>query len=67
MIAPGVATIEIHDDADFRDHTEGARALQAAGARVVAPYWEEEYFVDPEQHFRERQIWNSYADRSARR
>jgi glyoxylase-like metal-dependent hydrolase (beta-lactamase superfamily II) len=47
----------------FRDHSDGARALQAAGARIVAPYWEQEYFLDPEQHFRERQIWNSYDNR----
>ena len=47
----------------FRDHTDGARALAAKGARIVAPYWEQEYLLDPEQHFRERQIWNSYDNR----
>jgi len=47
----------------FRDHTDGALRLAENGARVVAPYWEQEYFLDPEQHFRERQIWNSYDNR----
>ncbi len=47
----------------FRDHTDGALAFAAAGARVLAPVWEREYLVDPDQHFRERQTWNSYDNR----
>lgn len=47
----------------FRDHSDGALRLAGKGARVVAPYWEQEYFLDPEQHFRERQTWNSYDNR----
>ncbi|MEE2659431.1 MAG: MBL fold metallo-hydrolase [Candidatus Latescibacterota bacterium] len=47
----------------FRDHSDGALRLAAKGAKVVAPYWDQEYFLDPEQHFRERQIWNSYDNR----
>ena len=47
----------------FRDHTDGALRLADKGARVIAPYWDQEYFLDPEQHFRERQIWNSYDNR----
>ncbi|MEK7477555.1 MAG: MBL fold metallo-hydrolase [Candidatus Coatesbacteria bacterium] len=47
----------------FRDHTDGAIRLHAAGAGVLGPYWEQEYLVDPDQHFRERQTWNSYDNR----
>ena len=47
----------------FRDHTDGAIRLRNAGAKILAPYWEQEYLTDPEQHFRERQIWNSYDNR----
>lgn len=47
----------------FRDHTDGAARLAAAGARIVGPYWDQEYLLDPEQHFRERQMWNSYDNR----
>jgi glyoxylase-like metal-dependent hydrolase (beta-lactamase superfamily II) len=47
----------------FRDHTDGARAFSAAGAEVWAPYWEQEYLLDPAQHFSERQTWNSYDNR----
>ena len=69
----GLAADHLNDVADgpvtvllthhFRDHTDGAVRLAEKGARVVAPYWEQEYFLDPEQHFRERQIWNSYDNR----
>ncbi len=47
----------------FRDHTDGSIRLHAAGAKIHGPYWEEEYYLDPDQHFRERQIWNSYDNR----
>ncbi|HCL27137.1 MAG TPA: hypothetical protein DIC52_01715 [Candidatus Latescibacteria bacterium] len=47
----------------FRDHSDGALRLAARGALIIAPYWDQEYFLDPEQHFRERQIWNSYDNR----
>lgn len=47
----------------FRDHSDGARRLAAAGAEVLGPYWDQEYLVDPDQHFRERQIWNLYDNR----
>ena len=47
----------------FRDHTDGAIRLQEQGAKVLGPYWDQAYLVDPEQHFRERQIWNSYDNR----
>jgi len=47
----------------FRDHSDGAIRLEAAGAAVLGPYWEHEYLVDPDQHFRERQTWNSYDNR----
>ena len=47
----------------FRDHTDGALRLADKGARVIAPYWDQEYLVDPQQHFGERQIWNSYDNR----
>ncbi len=47
----------------FRDHTDGAIRLHEKGARVLGPYWDQEYLVDPEQHFRERQHWNSYDNR----
>lgn len=48
----------------FRDHSDGARRLHdQAGATVFANYWDALYYVDPEQHFRERQTWNSYDNR----
>jgi len=47
----------------FRDHTDGAIRLHEAGVEVLGPYWEQEYFLDPEQHFRERQLWNIYDNR----
>ena len=47
----------------FRDHTDGAIRLREKGARILGPYWDQEYLVDPEQHFRERQHWNSYDNR----
>ncbi|MEE3260030.1 MAG: MBL fold metallo-hydrolase [Candidatus Latescibacterota bacterium] len=47
----------------FRDHTDGALRLHEAGAEILGPYWDQEYLIDPEQHFRERQIWNSYDNR----
>ncbi|MCZ6680924.1 MAG: MBL fold metallo-hydrolase [Candidatus Poribacteria bacterium] len=47
----------------FRDHTDGAIRLHQAGAKIVGPYWDQEYLLDPDQHFRERQIWNSYDNR----
>jgi glyoxylase-like metal-dependent hydrolase (beta-lactamase superfamily II) len=47
----------------FRDHTDGAIRLRDRGATVIGPYWEQEYLIDPEQHFRERQHWNSYDNR----
>jgi glyoxylase-like metal-dependent hydrolase (beta-lactamase superfamily II) len=47
----------------FRDHTDGARQLKDAGAEVLGPFWDQDYLVDPEQVFRERQIWNSYDNR----
>ena len=47
----------------FRDHTDGAIRLREKGVRVFGPYWDQEYLVDPEQHFRERQHWNSYDNR----
>lgn len=47
----------------FRDHTDGARRLREKGARVLGPYWDQDYLVDPEQAFRERQVWNSYDNR----
>jgi len=47
----------------FRDHSAGADRFKAGGARIYAPYWEHAYYEDPEQHFRERQVWNSYDNR----
>ncbi len=47
----------------FRDHTDGAVRFKKLGARVFGPYWEREYLIDPEQHWRERQTWNSYDNR----
>lgn len=47
----------------FRDHTDGAIRLHAKGATVLGPYWDQEYLLDPDQHFRERQHWNSYDNR----
>ncbi|MDA0745525.1 MAG: MBL fold metallo-hydrolase [bacterium] len=47
----------------FRDHTDGAIRLHEAGATVLGPYWEQDYLLDPDQHFRERQIWNLYDNR----
>jgi glyoxylase-like metal-dependent hydrolase (beta-lactamase superfamily II) len=47
----------------FRDHSDGAIRLHAAGAEVLGNYWDQEYYLDPEQHFRERQTWNSYDNR----
>src|SRR5262245_47882362 len=47
----------------FRDHTDGAIRLHAAGIEVLGNYWDQEYYLDPEQHFRERQTWNSYDNR----
>lgn len=47
----------------FRDHTDGAIRLHEAGATVIGPYWDQEYLIDPDQHFRERQMWNSYDNR----
>ena len=29
----------------------------------MGPYWDQEYLLDPDQHFRERQIWNLYDNR----
>lgn len=47
----------------FRDHADGAIRLHAAGAEVWANAWDSEYYLDPEQHFRERLTWNSYDNR----
>ena len=47
----------------FRDHTDGAIRLKAKGVKVIGPYWDQEYLTDPDQHFRERQNWNSYDNR----
>ena len=47
----------------FRDHTDGAIRFKEAGATILCPYWEKDYLLDPEQHFRERQTWNSYDNR----
>ncbi len=47
----------------FRDHTDGALRLHQAGATILGPYWDQEYLLDPDQHFRERQFWNSYDNR----
>jgi glyoxylase-like metal-dependent hydrolase (beta-lactamase superfamily II) len=47
----------------FRDHTDGARRLKQKGVQVLGPYWDQDYLVDPEQVFRERQVWNSYDNR----
>ena len=47
----------------FRDHTDGAIRLHEKGATIIGPYWDQAYLVDPEQHFRERQQWNSYDNR----
>jgi len=47
----------------FRDHTDGAIRFKQLGARILGPYWERDYLIDPEQHWRERQIWNSYDNR----
>ncbi|MDP6113194.1 MAG: MBL fold metallo-hydrolase, partial [Planctomycetota bacterium] len=47
----------------FRDHSDGAIQLQEAGATVLGPYWDQDYLVDPDQCFRERQVWNSYDNR----
>jgi len=58
--APDLTVLLTHH---FRDHSDGAIRLHAAGATVLGPYWDQEYLVDPEQHFRERQTWNSYDNR----
>lgn len=47
----------------FRDHTDGAIRLHNKGVTVIGPYWDQEYLLDPQQHFRERQNWNSYDNR----
>ena len=47
----------------FRDHTDGALRLHDRGVTVIGPYWDQEYLLDPDQHFRERQSWNSYDNR----
>jgi glyoxylase-like metal-dependent hydrolase (beta-lactamase superfamily II) len=47
----------------FRDHTDGAIRFAEVGAEILGPYWDKEYLTDPDQHFRERQIWNSYDNR----
>lgn len=47
----------------FRDHTGGANLWREAGAAVWGPYWDQEYLADPEQHWIERQVWNSYDNR----
>lgn len=47
----------------FRDHSDGAIRLHEAGARVFGNYGDRDYYLDPEQHFRERQTWNSYDNR----
>lgn len=47
----------------FRDHTDSALRLRKAGAEILGPYWYQEYLIDPEQHFHERQFWNSYDNR----
>lgn len=47
----------------FRDHADGAIEFGKLGAKILAPVWEREYLTDPEQHFRERQNWNSYDNR----
>ncbi|MCJ8329058.1 MAG: MBL fold metallo-hydrolase [Lentisphaeria bacterium] len=47
----------------FRDHTSAAVKFKESGASLYAPYWEQHYLQDPDQHFRERQIWNSYDNR----
>jgi glyoxylase-like metal-dependent hydrolase (beta-lactamase superfamily II) len=47
----------------FRDHSAGAERFKARGATIYGPYWDQQHLLDPEQHFRERQIWNSYDNR----
>ena len=47
----------------FRDHTDGALRLHDKGVTVIGPYSDQEYLLDPDQHFRERQHWNSYDNR----
>lgn len=47
----------------FRDHTDGAIKLHNKGVVVIGPYWDQDYLVDPQQHFSERQHWNSYDNR----
>ncbi len=47
----------------FRDHSAGAPVWKELGAEIWAPYWEQEYFHNPTQHWVERQIWNSYDNR----
>jgi glyoxylase-like metal-dependent hydrolase (beta-lactamase superfamily II) len=51
----------------LRDHSDGARRLHDAGAVVLANYGDRDFYLDPEQHFRERQTWNSYDNRWDRR
>ncbi len=60
-IEPGDVTVLLTHH--FRDHTDGALAFGASGATIMAPVWESEYLIDPAQHFRERQTWNSYDNR----
>jgi len=60
-VAQGKVTVVLTHH--FRDHSDGARRLASAGAEILGPYWEQEYLVDPEQHFRERQTWVSYDNR----
>ena len=47
----------------FRDHTDGAIRLHAAGATILANYCDEEYYRDPLLRFQARQTWNSYDNR----
>lgn len=47
----------------FRDHSAGAARFKARGATIYGPYWDQQHLLDPDQHFRERQIWNSYDNR----
>src|SRR5579872_1854658 len=52
----------------FRDHSAGAARAAEAGIPVYAPEYEEAIFVDPLQHFRQREtyivydnLWDLYA------
>lgn len=47
----------------FRDHSAGAVLLSAHGAKVMANYWDREFYTNGRQYVESRETWVSYDNR----